>query len=442
VKDPHFPKNQSSNDVVRSPLEWVRWVPLVLLVLIFCAAVLVGARIILVPMLGSLALAYLLAPVVSWFEKRGWARSSSVLLAITSATITLVLILIFILPSLWVQLRKSYDQARDLVDDPNRRHALLEKINQVSPAIYEVLKPKIDEYGNSAKIKDSTYFASLFGIAGGWLQKGLFRIVDVTASLLDLFLIPFFVYYLLADYGAMRARLDRLIPPRYRKVMETLISQISYVISSYVRSQLVIALAMGAMYSVGFAILRVPLALTIGLFSGLLNFVPYLGTLTSLVLSLSFVALAGGGWTRIAGVVIVVAVVQSVEGYYLTPKLLGGRLNLHPLWVLLGLMIGGNLFGLLGIILAVPVLAVAKVVLNFLEEIYQQSAFYRDSGLGLLTEQGDPVILGGSGQGSAPATGLILGETAANRPRRTIVTTSELRSRIKDSKSSLTDESE
>lgn len=383
----------------------MRWIPLALLVLVFCAALFIGARIILVPMLCSLALAYLLAPVVTWFERRGWSRPASVLLTISGATVTLALILIFILPGFWGQLVKTYDQARALVGDRPRVDALLRKVEQISPPVYKFLQSKVEQPG------DSDLFERVFSMAGQWLQKGLFSLVDVTASLLDLLLIPFFVYYLLADYRAMRAHLDRLIPPRHRAVASTLISRINSVISSYVRNQMVIALAMGVLYAIGFAIARVPLALSIGLLSGLLNFIPYLGTLTGLTLSLTFVALDGGGLARILGVFVVFIIVQSVEGYYLTPKLLGGSLDLHPMWVLVGLMIGGSLFGILGIILAVPVIAIAKVALDFLEELYQQSDFYRGSGLELLTEQG-----------------------LSDSPRRTIVTTSELRSRIKDAK--------
>jgi predicted PurR-regulated permease PerM len=387
----------------RNPLEWMRWVPLALIVLVFCAVIFIGARIILVPMLCSLALAYLLAPTVSWFERRGWSRSYSVLLTISGATVTLILILIFILPGFWGQAVKTYDQARARLGDQERVAALKERIRQISPPVYKFLESKFKQQG------DSDLFERVFSMAGQWLQKGLFSLVDVTASLLDLLLIPFFVYYLLADYRAMRAHLDRLIPPRHRAVASTLINRINFVISSYVRNQLVIAIVMGVLYAIGFAIARVPLALSIGLLSGLLNFIPYLGTLTGLTLSLSFVALDGGGWARLLGVVAVFIIVQSVEGYYLTPKLLGGSLNLHPMWVLVGLMIGGSLFGILGIILAVPVIAIGKVALDFLEEIYQQSDFYRGSGLELLADQG-----------------------LADRPRRTIVTTAELRSRIKD----------
>jgi predicted PurR-regulated permease PerM len=381
----------------------MRWIPVALLGLVFCAAVFVGARIILIPMLCSLALAYLLAPVVAWFERRGWSRSSSVLLTISGATMILILILIFILPGFWGQLMKTYDQARARLGDKARVEALRQKVRQISPPVFDFLESKIKKPG------DSDLPEHILGVASQWLQRGLFSLVDVTASLLDLLLIPFFVYYLLVDYRAMRARLDLLIPPRHRAVAATLISRFNFVISSYVRSQLVIAMVMGILYSIGFAIARVPLALSIGMLSGLLNFIPYLGTLTGLTLSLSFVALDGAGVPRILGVVAVFIVVQSVEGYYLTPKLLGGSLDLHPMWVLVGLMIGGSLFGILGIILAVPVIAIAKVALDFLEELYQQTDFYRSSGLELLIEQ-----------------------SLSERPRRTIITTGELKSRIKD----------
>jgi predicted PurR-regulated permease PerM len=387
----------------RNPLEWMRWIPLALLALVFFVAAFIGARIILVPMLCSLALAYLLAPVVAWFERRGWSRSSSVLLTISGAAVALALILIFILPGFWGQLVKTYDQARERLGDKERVESLRQKVRQISPPVYDFLESKVKKPG------DSDLPERVFGMASQWLQKGLFSLVDVTASLLDLLLIPFFVYYLLADYSAMRTHLDRLIPPRHRAVASTLISRINFVISSYVRNQLVIALVMGVLYSIGFAVASVPLALSIGLLSGLLNFIPYLGTLTGLTLSLSFVALDGGGIARILGVLAVFIIVQSVEGYYLTPKLLGGSLDLHPMWVLVGLMISGSLFGILGIILAVPVIAIAKVALDFLEELYQQSIFYRGSGLELLAEQ-----------------------SLSDRPRRTIITTSELRSRIED----------
>jgi hypothetical protein len=126
--------------------------------------------------------------------------------------------------------------------------------------------------------------------------------------------------------------------------------------------------------------------------------------------------------------------VQNVEGYYLTPKLLGSQLNLHPMWVLVGLMVGGSLFGLLGIILAVPLIAIAKVLIGFLEGLYRETEFYRRPGYNLLTSQGQPIELP---DGSAENLILVTPDQPAQGPatgsqRRTIVTTAELRSRIRE----------
>lgn len=422
MKDQNHEKNPGSNHWL-TPIEWMRWIPVALLAIAFIAFVFVSGRIVLVPMLISVALAYMLAPLVSWFERRGWSRSSSTLLGITAASLLVVLVLIFVIPSVWNQLNQSYTQAQALWEDQARKEALFLRIKQINPQLSALIEKQVTDYS----IKPE----SILSWVGKWLQTGLFKLVDLTASILDLLLIPFFIYYLLADYRGMRDRVDRLIPPRFRIATTDLMGQINNVLSSYVRNQLLIALAMGAMYSLGFMILRVPLGFTIGMLSGLLNFVPYLGTLIGLGLSVFFVALDGAGFGRITGVLIIFTIVQSVEGYYLTPKLLGSRLNLHPMWVLVGLVIGGNLFGLLGIILAVPVIAIAKVLLGILEEIYQESNFYRRTGTTLLTGEGHLVGLSESG---SPTTGLIIQEEITDRPRRTIITTSELKSRIRDSK--------
>ncbi|MFN0086683.1 MAG: AI-2E family transporter [Blastocatellia bacterium] len=415
-------QNASPNPAQRGPLEWMRWVPAALFALAVLTLVIVGARVILVPALTSLALASLLAPGVVLFERRGWSRSTSALLTMTAATLLMALVLIFIVPGFWNQASKSYAQARDTLGTPERREMLLARIEQINPQLRELLQKQIESYRSGGGL------ARLGGAAGGWLQRGLFRLVDLTSSILDLLLIPFFVFYFLADYEAMRKRIDLLIPPRFRGITADLLGQINHVVSSYVRGQMFIALIMGGLYSAGFLALRVPLAFTIGMLSGLLNFVPYLGTLLGIVFSLGFAALDGAGFGRLGCVLLVFILVQSIEAYYLTPKLLGSSLNLHPLWVLVGLMIGGSLFGLLGIILAVPVIAIAKVVLGFLDQLYLHSNFYRAPGIQLLSDQGLPL----SPTHSSSESHLLLDPSSPPRPRRAIITTGELRSRIRE----------
>ncbi len=364
------------------PLEWMRWIPAALIVFILLLGILIGSRVILFPLLSSFALTYILAPLVELFERRGWSRTTAVLATLVIALVVLTLALIFVIPSIWSQLVKSYEklpyalEAGHRVIDP-----LIAKIQTTSPPVYNFLQSMLQ------KVRSPEQQAEIGATIGTWLQGGLLKLVTATSSLFDLLLIPFFVFYLLSDYLKMKARIERWIPPRFRATGGGLLSKINHVLSMYVRNQVVIAFVMGLLYSFGFATLRVPLALTIGMISGFLNFVPYLGTLTGLVLAVSFSALDGAGPGRLMGVLAVFAIVQSVEGYYLTPKLLGESLNLHPLVVLLGLVIGGNLFGLLGIILAVPVVAAATVILRFLEEnIYQASDFYQRQSSALTAE--------------------------------------------------------
>ncbi|HEX8287433.1 MAG TPA: AI-2E family transporter, partial [Pyrinomonadaceae bacterium] len=114
----------------------------------------------------------------------------------------------------------------------------------------------------------------------------------------------------------------------------------------------------------------------IALIAGLLNAIPYVGTILGIALAGAFTVAEGGSIWEFAGVIGVFVAVQTLEGYILTPRILGGRLNLHPMAVFLGLLVGGKLFGLLGIILAIPGIAIGKVFLKFLRELYQASYFY------------------------------------------------------------------
>lgn len=403
-------------------LSWMRWIPAVVIFLVVASLIFAGARIVLVPLLTSVALGYLLAPITSWFERRGWSRMIAALLTMTSVGLFIVLALIFLVPTIWSQLVTSYEHGRSMLLDQARVDETLRRIHLGSPA----LSGYLDQIVTS--IRDPARQAQFRSLVIGWMQSGLFGLVNLTTSILDLLLIPFFVFYLLSDHRQVQSGIERLIPPRNRAVATELIEQLSGVLSTYVRNQMLISLAMGVLYAIGFMSLQVPIGATVGLLAGLLNFVPYLGTLTGLILSLVFVTLDGAGLWRVVGVVGVFGLVQAIEGYYLTPKLLGASLNLHPMLVLLGLMVGGNLFGLLGIILAVPLIAVAKVIFQFLERVYEESDFFRHSGSELLTDAGAPFELTTPDPGSAIISPATSGESPRREPRL-VITTGELRSR-------------
>lgn len=411
----------SALDAAR-PISWMRWIPAIVIFLVLSWLVLGGARIVLVPLLASIALAYLLAPITKWLERLGWSRTVASLLTVLGVGLVGVLVLIYLVPSIWAQLLTSYRHAQAMLGDRARIDETLARIRSAIPVISGYLDQIV------ANFRDPVRQAAMRSVVIGWMQSGLFGLVNLTTSILDLALIPFFVFYLLSDYSQTREVLNKLIPPRNRGIASELVERLSEVLSTYARNQMLIGVIMGVMYAVGFLAFRVPLGVTVGLLAGLLNFVPYLGTVTGLALALVFVVLDGAGLWRVAGVVGVFGVVQAIEGYYLTPRLLGTSLNLHPMVVLLGLMVGGNMFGLAGIILAMPVMAVTKVILQFSLRGYQATDFYRRSSTELVTGAGAPVELAVE----STATSVITSASEDDSPRREprlVITTGELRSR-------------
>ena len=172
--------------------------------------------------------------------------------------------------------------------------------------------------------------AALTAAGQRFFTGGLTGIVATAANALDLLIIPFFVYYILIDFDHWRQSFDELLPPRFREPFTRLFDAWR-ILQSYVLGQLMIAMITGAMYAVGFALLRVPAWAGLAALSGFLNVIPYVGTGSGLILASGFVFADTGQLWRVFGVIGVFGVVQSVEGYYLTPRILGGRLSLHPM---------------------------------------------------------------------------------------------------------------
>jgi predicted PurR-regulated permease PerM len=133
---------------------------------------------------------------------------------------------------------------------------------------------------------------------------------------------------------------------------------------------------MATIYSTGLLILRVPLWAGIGFIAGVIGIIPYLGVTSGLLLAVGFATLDGAGIGRLAGVLIVFAIAQMTEDYVLTPRIIGGKLSLHPMLVFIALIVAGDFYGLLGLVLAIPALAVLKVFVRFFDELYLRSDFY------------------------------------------------------------------
>jgi predicted PurR-regulated permease PerM len=351
----------------RAPFWWLRWVPAVVLVILFLDLIYIIGSVAIVPVLASFAIAYILNPIVYQIERRGVSRALSAFAALAIVTLGIAGFLTFVIPELWDQ---SINAGQKLMTymTPENAHRQRAALRQYSRLLDRVAGERLEKL-----ISDP---AAVIGSPNTWFAGGLSDFLSTASTLLDMFIVPFFVYYILVDFSNWRDSLEDLIPQRFRDPFSRLFDEVGRILESYVRGQLLIAMLMGLMYAAGFKALGVPAWAGIATLAGFLNMIPYVGTILGMVLATGFTIADGGGFWRIAGVLGVFAAVQSIEGYYLTPRILGGRLSLHPMAVFLGLLIGGKLFGFLGIILAVPTIAVAKVFLKFLRELYKASHFY------------------------------------------------------------------
>ena len=350
-----------------SPFWWFRWVPTLIVTILVLYLIYVLGSVALIPVLASFALAYLINPLVLQGEKLGLSRTLATAMALLLVTGVMAVFLYFVIPDLWEESAKAGQTVMQhfTAENAARDRALLKRY---APFLDKMVGDKLEKLvRNPSEMIGSPAILAAGGLSG---------FLTTAANSLDLFLIPFFVFYILIDFSRWRISLEDLIPPRFQNTFSRLFDEVGRILEAYVHGQLLIGLAMAVLYAVGFALLGVPAWAGIAALAGLLNVIPYVGTVLGLFLAVIFTLTDGGGLWRIGGVVAVFAIVQTIEGYFLTPRILGSRLRLHPMAVFLGLLIGGKLFGLLGIILAIPVIAVAKVFLHFFLELYKGTEFY------------------------------------------------------------------
>ena len=206
-------------------------------------------------------------------------------------------------------------------------------------------------------------------MAGSWGTKVLVGLTQsggaVFAAVLSLFLVPILTFYLLRDWDAIVSHIAALIPSGQRDTVVGLARETDDMLGAFLRGQLLVMLALSLIYSVGLSIVGLEFAIAIGVVSGLVSFVPYLGFVFGIALASLTVALDPEPLWQLVGVVATFTIAQVLEGSLLTPKLVGDRIGLHPVLIIFAVAAGGQLFGFFGILLALPAAAVLSVLVRF-----------------------------------------------------------------------------
>lgn len=358
---------------VRSTIDWrrVRWFVLSVGVLVATFWIAAQVPVVTVPVLLALALAYALEPAVRRLEQLGLGRGLAALLLLVGLGL--------------VGAGLGFVVAPQIVEEFARLPAkLAELYERVEPWVERTFGvPMPDDLGaviaraREALAADGAPLERLRQ-RPGWIV-GLISgsTAGVIAILAGLTVIPILTFYLLRGWDRVLATARELIPPARRGPVIDAFRRVDAAMSGFVRGQLIVALILAALYSIGFVLVGLPLPLVVGIVSGLGNLVPYLGTAIGLVLATILGVLEGGPLTRLLLVYAVFVAVQMLEAYLITPQIVGTKVGLSPIAVIVAILVFGELFGLYGMLIAVPVTAILKIVLGIALDYYRRSELYR-----------------------------------------------------------------
>jgi predicted PurR-regulated permease PerM len=324
---------------------------------------------VLTPFLIGAILAYLGTPAVNRAERRGVPRSLSTLLVILFIAILLAALFLVLIPLVQGEVVSITRRLPDLFAQFTDRVApfLQDKFGITVALDFDSIRAFISD--NAQEARDLS-MRLLSGVKTGG--------AIVLSLLVNLALIPVVMFYLLRDWNMILDRLDDLLPRRWGPKVRSVAREVDGVLAEFLHGQLLVMLALAAYYSVALSIARLDHAVAIGILTGVLVFIPYVGFGLGFLLGLTAAILEFHGWPGFFAVLAVYAVGQLLESYVLVPFLVGDRIGLHPLAVIFALLAFGELFGFAGVLMALPVSAMMLVGLRHLRRAYVDSPVYRD----------------------------------------------------------------
>nr|WP_298688730.1 AI-2E family transporter [uncultured Dongia sp.] len=355
-------------EVDEAPAPRMRRWPSYLAALIVFLILVYLLRTVLLPFVAGMGVAYFLDPVCDRLEKWGCSRT----LATTLVTIAFVLIVVLgfllVVPLLIEQLTNFITSLPELVE---RAHMRLLPLYESFRLRFDL--PAVDDLGGMLRNRLGTVFGFVTQTLQGVVSGGA-----ALANLLSLiFITPVVTFYLLRDWDIITAQLDNLLPRDHAETIREQGRAIDTTLAGFIRGQATVCLVLGVFYAVALMLVGLPFGLVIGMIAGLLTFIPYVGCLSGLIISMAIALASFDGWQGPVAVAVVFVVGQVVEGNFLTPKLVGDRVGLHPVWIIFALLAGGALFGFVGLLLAVPVAASIGVLVRFGIGRYLMSPLYQ-----------------------------------------------------------------
>jgi predicted PurR-regulated permease PerM len=323
---------------------------------------------VLTPFVISFSLAYLLHPSVDWLERHRIPRGLGVTLVFGLGALIVALIILLLIPTLQTQI------ARLEVFLPQANIWLQQQALPWISRRIGVNVARLDSGWLTQWLQEN------FTAAGSFATNALKYVtssgMQVAATVANLFLVPIVTFYMMRDWYSMLQSVGNLVPRPLLPAVGDLAREADDVLAAFLRGQMLGMMTLGAIYGTGFWIAGVEFAMLIGIFAGLVSFVPYLGVAMALFSAMITATVTGAEPAVYAYILVVVGIGQALEGSVVTPLLVGDRIGLHPIMVIFLVLAGGQLFGFVGVLVALPVGAVLSVFFRHLQEIYKRSELY------------------------------------------------------------------
>lgn len=325
---------------------------------------------ILMPFVLGIGLAYLLNPLVEKMVKHGFHRAFSTFIVMSVFLFLVVVGFLLIVPML---VQQGVGLARNLPGYFGQLQGLIE--TQV-PRLEQWLGPqRMEELERGLEQMFTDWIGVLTNVTGQIMQSG----VGIISTLSIIVVMPVVAIYMLIDWERMVAGVDNLLPPRHKAEIRALLKDIDRALAGFLRGQGAVLLILAAYYGITLSLAGLHFGLAIGITAGLLSFIPYLGSFLGFILSIGVGLIQFyPDWWSISIIVVIYIFGQLLESYFLYPKLVGSSIRLHPVWMMFALFAFAVLFGLVGVLIAVPLAAISGVLIRWAVAKYRASPLYED----------------------------------------------------------------
>ncbi|TQE45523.1 AI-2E family transporter [Streptococcus suis] len=335
-------------------------------------------EIVLLPMILTGLLYYLLNPMVDWMEKHKISRTVGI-------SILFVLISLLIIWGLAVAIPSIQEQVTSFAQNlPSN----IQKIEgQVTGLLqdqrFEQFRPTALEMLNKVNDQIVAYAQKFSSSAVNWASNLISTASQIIVAIL---IMPFILFYLLRDGQYLNKHITQYLPTKWREPIGTVLSDVNGQLSNYVRGQVTVAIIVALMFSVMFSIIGLSYPITLGVMAGFLNLIPYLGSFLAMIPAVILGLIAGP--IMLIKVLVVFMIEQTIEGRFVTPLIIGSSLSIHPITILFVLLTAGQMYGVLGVLLGIPIYASIKVLVKAAFEWYKaHSGLYEDEENEVVNEQ-------------------------------------------------------